>query len=198
MFVRCAGKPPIVSVGRIPCAMPSVERQRSDRDRKRREADLRDQKAVERAEHHPEDDGQDHRRPDGKAVLEQLGHEHAGETEHRRDREIDLPGDDDQRQRERHDRDLADVQADEEEVRLLEKVRRDAGAERDRASEQDDQQRLPAEEHAERRLPSRRRPAARRLVARFEVVDLSHGYSFVCAARARRVRRSTGRTRSRR
>src|SRR2546423_378455 len=82
-------------------------------------ADAGDEEAVDRAEERTEDDGHDHRQPDRPAVLEELGHEHTRQAEDRRDREVDLPGDDDQGEWERHDRDLAHVQADVEEVRRL-------------------------------------------------------------------------------
>ena len=101
----------------------AVERQCSDRDGERRQADARDQEAVERPEHATQDDGGDHGRPDRPAVLEQLGHEEPREAEHRGHGEVDLSGDDDQRQRERDDRDLAHVQADEEESGRVQEVR---------------------------------------------------------------------------
>ena len=102
----------------------AVERQRPDRHRQRRQADAGDEEAVERAEDHA-------RATMAASIAGQIGQpclnssaiSDAGEPEHRRDREIDLAGDDDQRQRQRHDRDLADVQADVEEVRRLQEVR---------------------------------------------------------------------------
>jgi len=176
-----------------PLRDPAVERQRSDRHRQGRQSDARHEEAVEGAEDHAEGDGRDHRRPDRPAVLEQLCHENPGEAEHRCDGEIDLSGDDDQRQRERHDRDLPDVQADVEEVRRLQEVGRDVGAVRDRAGEQDEQERFPADNGSDRLPPRRLAPG---FVARLVVVDLSHEASFGCAGPARRERRSTGRRRS--
>ncbi len=132
---------------------PAIEGQRPDRDRERRQADASDEEAVDRAEERAQDNGCDHRRPDRPAVLEQLGHEDSGQAEHRGDRQVDLPCDDDQRERERHDRDLAHVQADVEEVARLQEIRGHGRAEGDRAAEQDQEQRLPAHEEAQARPP---------------------------------------------
>ena len=174
----------------------AVERQCPDRDRERRQADPGHEEPVERAEERAEDDGHDHRRPDRPAVLEELGHQDSGQAEHRGDRQVDLSCDDEQGERQRHDRDLADVQADEEQVARLQEVRGDGRAVRDRAAEQHEEKRLPARDDAE--AEPRRGPATRHLVPGLEVVELSHGLSVACARRARRAVQSAGRTRSQR
>ena len=179
--------------GQDPLRDASVERQRSDRDGERRQSNAGDEKPVERTEQHADDDRRTHRGPDRPAVLEQLGHQDGAEAEHRRDRQIDLAGDDDQGQRQRHDRDLADVQADVEEIGRLEEVRGNAGAESDRAAKQDQQKRLPTDDETET-LPPRRTAAG--LVTRLVVVELSHDLSSWCAGPVRHARRSAGRRRS--
>ena len=124
----------------------TVERQRPDRDRERRQAEARDQEAVERPEHPAEQDRSAHGGPDRPTVVEELGHEESGQAEHRGDREVDFAGDDDEGQGKRDDRDLAHVETDEEEVRRLQEVRRDARAVGDPREQQDDEERLPAEQ----------------------------------------------------
>ena len=171
----------------------AIERQRPDRDCERRQADARDEEAVERPEHPTQQDGRDHRRPDRPAVVEELGHAEPCETEHRRHREIDLAGDDDQRERERDDRDLPHVQADEEEVGPFEEVGRHARAVPDRGQQEDDEHRLPAQKAAEASPPPRRGLG---LVGRFVLCEVSHELFSACASRVRPAARSIGRTRS--
>ncbi len=95
---------------------PAVERQRADGDGDRREPDRGDEEPVERAPDAADEQHHEHRRQDRPAVQGEVADQGAGEPEHRRDRQVDLAGDDDERERQRHDRHLADVQADEEGV----------------------------------------------------------------------------------
>ena len=153
MLARPCGKPLIVSVGRMPCAMPrysvSVPIVTASDGRPRRVI----RKPLNAPRIAPSSDGGDHRGPDRPAVLEELGHAEPGEAEHRSDGKIDLSGDDDQRERKRDDRDLADVQADEEEVRRLEEVGRDVRAVGDRRRAGERREGLPAHEAAEAMPP---------------------------------------------
>jgi hypothetical protein len=67
---------PADRVGRKdPLRDAAVERQRPDRDGERRQAEARDQEAVEGAEDPAEENCRDHGRPDRPTVLEELGHE---------------------------------------------------------------------------------------------------------------------------
>ena len=105
-----SGRPPIVSVGRITWAMPrksvSVPIVTASDGRPRPVT----RKPLNAPHTAPTHERRAHREPDRPAVREQLRHHDAREAEHRGDREVDLAGDHDQRDRQRHDRDLADVE----------------------------------------------------------------------------------------
>ena len=83
------------------------------------------------------------RGPDGPPVRGEVADRSLDRPSMRGHRQVDLAGDDDQRQRQRHDRDLADVEADEEQVGRREEVRR-ARAEDERGDEHERRGRSPS------------------------------------------------------
>ena len=134
---------------------PAVERERPDRHGERREPEPRDQQAVEGAGDDADDEnGRDDRRH-RPAVAPEVADERARQPERRSDREVDLAGDDDERQRQRHHRDLADRDAEIEEVAAGQELRRRDDAEQDHADRGQRQPRLPANERQQPRAVAR-------------------------------------------
>ena len=121
----------------------SVQRQRPDRDGKGRQSEPRDQQAVE----HPgaDPDHEDHTKggPHRPAVQHQVTERRAAQAEDGRDREVDLTRDDDQRERKRHDRELADRDTEIEEVPFGQELIRGERPEQRDGEQGDDEPRLP-------------------------------------------------------
>src|ERR1019366_3256737 len=91
------------------------------------------------------------------AIANQIGHDGPGQAKHRGYRQVDLAGHDDQGERQRHDGDLAHVEAGIEEVRRIQEVRGLCRSEDHDANEHDDQHGLPAHQPTPRGAPAVRR-----------------------------------------
>ena len=119
----------------------------------------------------------------------QEAEDRAGEAGHRLDREVDLAGDDDQRHRQRHDRDLHQGGQEVREVAGRQEERRERVAEQDQPDERDQQHRLPAGERSgsttagARRTPSMRGHRARRSAVRVRWIRRRMMVSTLTAAR---------------
>ena len=89
-------KPAVPSFGVI-ARDAAVEQQAAERDDEGLHAHLRDQEAVDRAEHEADADrDEDRHRPRHFEGHEQIDEDHAEQREHRADRQIDAAGDDDE------------------------------------------------------------------------------------------------------
>ena len=123
---------------------PAEERQRPDRHRQRRQPEARDQQTVEGAAQRAGDEAQRHDQLERQAAVPQVGHQRAREGHHRGHRQVDLGGDHHERERQRHQGDLREVQRPGGQRVGGEELRGERLADDREQDEQPDQQRLPA------------------------------------------------------
>ena len=138
---------------------PAEQRQRADRHGQRGQPEAGDEQAVERAAQRADDEADRDDRLDRLAVVPQPRHHRARQGEHRGDGQVDLRGDDDERQRQRHERDLGEVQRAGGERVGGQELRRDRLADEREHDEQPQDQRLPAPEQRAPGGPARGSPA---------------------------------------